>query len=66
MKCLIFGLIVSSVSYATAIRVENGAYQNVVIEIQKDVPHSNCLDLLNTLQVSYSFHYRCTRHLSNA
>lgn len=54
MKCLIFGLIASSVSYdvAAAIKVEGGGYQNIVIEIQKDVPHNNCLDLLNSLQVS--------------
>lgn len=53
MKCLIFGLIASSVCYdAAAIKVEGGAYQNIVIEIQKDVPHNNCLDLLNSLQVS--------------
>lgn len=52
MKCLIFGLVVSSVSCVAAISVENGAYQNVVIEIQKDVPLSNCLEILKSLQVS--------------
>lgn len=35
--------------------VQNGAYHNVVVEIQRDVPHDDCVNFLSNLEVRYFF-----------
>lgn len=40
-----------SVTSITSTRVRNGAYHNIVVEIQKDVPFDDCSNFLLSLEV---------------
>lgn len=42
---------VLSIANTRSITVRNGAYHNVVIEIEKDVPASDCFNILLSLEV---------------
>lgn len=42
---------VLSIANTRSITVRNGAYHNVVIEIEKDVPASDCFKVLLSLEV---------------
>lgn len=55
MRCCLILWLISSSSVVSSIKIEGGAYQNIVIEIQNDVPRTNCLDFLRSLQVSFTF-----------
>lgn len=40
-----------SVASINSTRVQNGAYHNIVVEIQKDVPFDDCSNFLLSLEV---------------
>lgn len=46
-------IVVLSMACARSTEVKNGAYQNVVVEIHKDVPVDDCTNFLLSLEVRF-------------
>jgi len=48
-------VVFTSIASIQSTAVRNGAYHNIVIEIQKDVPSNDCSNFLLTLEVTKFF-----------
>ena len=44
---------VLSIASTSSITVRNGAYHNIVIEIERDVPYDDCSNFLLSLEVRF-------------
>lgn len=53
VKLMIIAAFTSIANVVESTTVRNGAYHNIVIEIQKDVPASDCSNFLLSLEVIF-------------
>ena len=44
-------IVILSIANTRSITVRNGAYHNIVVEIEKDVPADECFNILLSLEV---------------
>lgn len=52
-KCLLF--IAGLLAVVSSMELKNGAYEDLVIKVQENVPEKDCRNIIENLEVSFEF-----------